>query len=150
MDLTCAISKPGELTSRLRHITDELRVVEKSLSDIADSYPQQSEPLKKEEHLQLLSSLRDITLMADLKAVLDHVRQTLRIYMDTLAERTGDNEDYGRQVCQIQRSTDALRLKNERVLEVAQDTLAKRFSFIDRIDSMVERALQHCHTTDTL
>ena len=137
-----AISNPAELTSRLRHITDELRVVEKSLSEIAESYPPETGSTKKSEQQQLMSSLRDITLMADLKAVLDHVRQVLRA-MDSLAVRTGDNKDYGRQVCRIQRSTEALRLEHERVFKLANESLAKRFSFIDRIDSLVERSLRH-------
>lgn len=138
-----AISNPAELTNRLRHITDELRVVEKSLSEIAEAYPSEPGPAKKPEQQQLLTSLRDITLMADLKVVLDHVRQVLRAYMDGLAVRTGDNKDYGQQVCRIQRSTEALRLENERVLKLGQESLAKRFSFIDRIDSLVERSLRH-------
>jgi len=138
-----AISSPAELTSRLRHITDELRVVEKSLSEIAESYPEETESAKKPEQQQLMTSLRDITLMADLKVVLDHVRQVLRAYMDGLAVRTGDNKDYGQQVCRIQRSTEALRLEHERVFKLAHESLAKRFSFIDRIDSLVERSLRH-------
>ena len=139
---TSAISNPAELTSRLRHITNELRVVEKSLSEIAASYPPEPEPAQNVEKQQLLSSLRDIPLMADLKVVLDHVRQVLRAYMDTLAVRTGDNNDYSQQVCRIQRSTEALRLEHERVLKLAHDSLARRFSFIDRIDSLVERRLR--------
>ena len=144
-----ANSNPAELTSRLRHITDELRVVEKSLSEIAASYPSQPGPVKKAEHQQLLNSLRDITLMADLKIVLDHVRQVLRAYMDTLADRTGDSKDYTEQVCRVQRSTEALRLEHERTLKVAHESLAKRFSFIDRIDSLVERRLSQQTATKT-
>ena len=147
MDFTSAISKPADLTSRLRHITDELRVVEKSLSEIAESYPAEPEPANNREQQQFLTSLRDIPLMADLKVVLDHVRQTLRAYMEALVARTGDNKDYSQQVCRIQRSTEALRLEHERVLKLAHESLAKKFSFIDRIDSLVERQLRNYQQT---
>jgi hypothetical protein len=144
MDLPAtAISNPDDFTIRLRRVTEELRAIEKDISQMASSKPLGSGPLNKDEHLQLVNLLLDMTLLAELKVVVDHLRQLLRAYMDSLAERGGENKEYARQVCHIQDATEALRLLHERAHELAKGELAKRRSFIDRIDSLVERRLQN-------
>ncbi|HTC95419.1 MAG TPA: hypothetical protein VK699_18375 [Terriglobales bacterium] len=141
--VAAAIPNPDDFTLRLRRVTEELRGIERDISQMAASKPLGSGPLDKEEHLQLVSLLLDMTLLAELKVVVDHLRQILRTYMDDLAERGGDNKEYARQVCRIQDATEALRLLHDQAQGLAQGELAKRSSFIDRIDSLVEYRLQH-------
>jgi len=141
--LATAVPNPDDFTIRLRRVTEELRAIEKDISQMAASKPLGSGPLDKEEHLRLVSLLLDMALLAELKAVVDHLRQLLRAYMDSLAERGGDNKEYARQVCRIQDATEALRLLHDRAQGLAEGELARRRSFIDRIDSLVEHRLQH-------
>ena len=141
--VAAAIPNPDDFTLRLRRVTEELRGIERDISQMAASKPLGSGPVDKEEHLQLVSLLLDMTLLAELKVVVDHLRQILRAYMDDLAERGGDNKEYARQVCRIQDATEALRLLHDQAQGLAQGELAKRYSFIDRIDSLVEHRLQH-------
>ena len=51
------VPNPAEFTTRLRNITEELRVIQKDLYDMAASIPSKSSPLKKEQHSQLVNSL---------------------------------------------------------------------------------------------
>ncbi len=137
-----AISNPADFTTRLRHITEELRLMQKDLYDMSASIPVKSILLKKEEHVELVNSLLNLTLLADLKVVIDHLRQILRTYIDTVADQAANQKDYPLQVYRIQRATEALRLLHQGAQELAQGELAAQPSFIERIDSVVEQRLR--------
>ena len=136
-----AISDPTELTSRLRRVTEELRVIQEDLYQVSASNSLKPKLMEKEEHLQLVNSLLDLTLLTDLKVVVDHLRQILRTYMDTLSDQLANNKDYPLEVYRVQRTTEALRLLHQGAQELAEGELARGLSFIDRIDSLVERQL---------
>jgi len=136
------VANPAEFTTRLRNITEELRVIQKDLYDMAASVPSKSSPLQKEQHAQLVNSLLSLTLLADLKVVVDQLRQILRTYIDTIADQAANHKDYPLQVYRIQRATEALRLLHQGARELAEGELASRPSFIEHIDSVVERRLR--------
>jgi len=143
MDLpSTAISDPTELTSRLRRVTEELRVIQEDLYQVSASNSLKPKLMEKEEHLQLVNSLLDLTLLTDLKVVVDHLRQILRTYMDALSDQLANNKDYPLEVYRVQRTTEALRLLHQGAQELAEGELARGLSFIDRIDSLVERQLR--------
>lgn len=135
-------SNPTDLTVRLRNITEELRAIEKALYQMADLSPMKM-GLEKEEHMQKVNSLLDLTLLTDLKVVVDHLRQILRTYMDALSDQLANNKDYPLEVYRVQRTTEALRLLHQGAQELTEGELARGLSFIDRIDSLIERQLHH-------
>ena len=47
-----AISDPTELTTRLRRVTEELRVIQEDLYQVSASNSLKPNPMGKEEHLQ--------------------------------------------------------------------------------------------------
>ena len=137
-----AISDPAEFTTRLRNITEDLRAVQKDLYEMSRSLPSKSRLLEKHEHLELVNSLLNLTLLADLKVVVDHLRQILRTYIDTVANQAANHPDYPLQVYRIQRATEALRLLHQGAQQLAQGELASPSSFIEHIDSVVEQRLR--------
>jgi len=138
-----AISDPADFTTRLRNITEELRVIQKDLSDMSRSLPSKSSLLEQHEHLQIVNSLLSLTLLADLKVVVDELRQILRTYIDTVANQAANHQDYPLQVYRIQRATEALRLLHQGAQRLAEGELASKSSFIEHIDSVVEQRLRH-------
>jgi hypothetical protein len=136
-----ATSDPADFTTRLRTITEELRVIQKDLYEMSASLPAKSGVLEKHEHQQLVNSLLDLTMLADLKVVVDQVRQVLRTYIDTVAHQAANHLDYPLQVYRIQRATEALRLLHQGAEQLAAGDMVKS-TFIERIDSVVEERLR--------
>jgi hypothetical protein len=135
-------SDPAGFTNRLRNITEELRVIQKDLYEMSRSLPSKSSVLEKHEHLQLVNSLLNLTLLADLKVVVDELRQILRTYIQTVADQAANHQDYPLQVYRIQRATEALRLLHQGAQQLAEGELASKSSFIEHIDSVVEQRLR--------
>src|SRR5260370_10519883 len=132
------VANPAEFTTRLRNITEELRVIQKDLYDMAASVPSKSSPLQKEQHAQLVNSLLSLTLLADLKVLADQLRQILRTYIDPVADQAANHKDYPLQVYRIQRATQPLRLLHHGAQELAEGHLAIRPSFIVHTHSVVD------------
>jgi hypothetical protein len=141
-----AISDPADFTTRLQNITEDLRVVQKDLYAMSRSLPAKSSLLEKHEHLQLVNSLLSLTMLADLKVVVDELRQILRTYIDTVANQAANHQDYPLQVYRIQRATEALRLLHQGAQQLAEGELVHKSSFIEHIDSVVEQRLRRPET----
>jgi hypothetical protein len=141
-----AISDPADFTNRLQNITEELRVIQKDLYAMSRSLPVKSSLLEKHEHLQLVNSLLSLTMLADLKVVVDELRQILRTYIDTVANQAANHQDYPLQVYRIQRATEALRLLHQGAQQLAEGELVHKSSFIEHIDSVVEQRLRRPET----
>jgi hypothetical protein len=138
-----AIPDPADFSTRLLNVTEELRAIQKDLYGMSRSLPSKSRPLEKHEHLELVNSLLNLTLLADLKVVVDQLRQILRTYIDTVANQAANHPDYPLQVYRIQRATEALRLLHQGAEQLAQGELASPSSFIEHIDSVVEQRLRN-------
>src|SRR5262249_49406302 len=118
-----ATPDPADFTTRLRNITEELRVIQQDLYAMSASLPAKSGVLEKHEHQQWVNSLLSGTILADLKVVVDELRQILRTYIDTVANQAANHLDYPLQVYRIQRATEALRLLHQGAQQLAEGEL---------------------------
>ena len=123
-------------TDRLRHVAEELTALEEELywTAMTDD-PLVEQPERRLEQILVLE------LMVDVKASIDHTRQLMRAYIESLAATVGNAGDGATQRYRMQRVTELLRILRERVGRSPAASPGTS-TFFESMEALIEEALR--------
>ena len=125
--------RPEEITIRIQHITDEIRLLQQSLDQLSSS--------ESEKH-HLIEDCLQPEMIVDFKAAVDNLRVFLWSYLEGAARQSGGlGMDYALQAYRIRRATEMLETLNQ-TAQREGESLPAVCSFFERIQNIAHLALE--------
>lgn len=125
----------SELTERIRRVTQDLQVIQETLSDAAAS----GTPPEARE--RIMEELLDMSMITELKAAVDHMRHLLWSYIEASSNKNPHMVTRTLQAVRMQRVTEMLKILQPGVEEARESKLPEAKGFFDAIQQIAASAI---------
>ncbi|HLJ86574.1 MAG TPA: hypothetical protein VKZ53_07105 [Candidatus Angelobacter sp.] len=128
--------KADQLELRIRRITEDLKAVQAGLSQLGN------ESCMEQEKHRLIETLLGPSMLIDLKAAVDNMRQFLWDYLEAAAQASGEHADYAFQAYRLQRVTQMLRCLRQQNGNAENSHLPEDHSLFEEIQIIADHAVE--------
>ena len=125
----------SELTERIRRVTEDLQVIQSTLSDAAAP----GAPAEARE--RIMQELLDMSMIAELKAAVDHMRHLLWSYIEASSNKNPHMVTRTLQAVRMQRVTEMLKILQPGVQEARESATPEAQGFFDAIQKIAASAV---------
>ena len=126
----------SELTDRILRVTEDLQVIQETLSAAA------APGAPPEVRERIMEDLLDKNMITELKAAVDHMRHLLWSYIEASSNKNPHMVTRTLQAVRMQRVTEMLKILQPGVAEARESAMPEAQSFFDAIQRIAASAVE--------